>query len=999
MDQSFIEVQFPVSKVSKESYKERKAGQSQTLTGLGKWWGRKPLILVRATILGLLMPAGNDPKKDRDIFLKILMMDSSGVWKRKNKQVKDPIIAENLTLRELKLYFEVPVDLFTGTDLNQDKLIKQAFRSDISKLKWKPGITRTEKEKATRLAFDRMSYDERLEYCLRPEETTLVDPAEWIDINKHLGTEAHSLPELIQQLGIKKFGYVPTVGDCFCGGGSIPFEAARIGLRAYASDLNPLAGLLTWAGLNILSLPGDEIEKLKAFQEKVFDEVAKQVSEWGIEMNEKGWMAKYYLYCNETVCPHCKVKVPMAPSWWVSKKTRTVAIPKFKSERNGFDLEIIQGASSEQILESERLATVRDSSLWCPNCKNLTPVTVLRKDNVDAYGNAVYGLRRWEADEFMPRPGDVFTERLYGIKYLEKNNRKTWAQFLKKPAPATDATYGTIHYVAPTHEDLEREEKVLRLLNERFSEWQEKGYLPSAKIEPGDKTDEPIRTRGWQYWHQLFNSRQLLQNGLFASFSNSLKRNNNEYIISILGLNRIVDFNSKLCRWETGNSQIHQTFYNQALNTLDNFAVKGISAQYVIWIIELIKLLEQSNLSFNLSDARNTNVKNNLWITDPPYADAVNYHELTEFFLAWDKKFIEKIFPDWYTDSKRVLAVKGEGESFNKSMVEIYKNLASHMPENGMQVVMFTHQSPAVWADLTLILWSAGLHVTAAWNIATETESGGLKEGNYVKGTVIMVLRKLTSNITAFSDTITYEIQEEVKHQIDSMRNLEDKEDPNFSDADYILAAYAATLKVLTGYKKIGDINIEYELTKTRDGRSVNPVETIINTAIRTAYDYLIPQSFDSFIWKSLFPEERFFIKGMELEKSNVYQLGAYQEMARGFGIKDFKDMLASTRANQVRFKTPSEFGNRWLRGADTFGNTLLRQVMMAINQSEKEENGQAGRAWLKNEVENYWDKRQVILELLRYLATTGHIDHMNHWQNPAKYAKYLYELVSNDGT
>ena len=31
---SFIEKQFPVSKISKESYKERKAGASQTLTGL-----------------------------------------------------------------------------------------------------------------------------------------------------------------------------------------------------------------------------------------------------------------------------------------------------------------------------------------------------------------------------------------------------------------------------------------------------------------------------------------------------------------------------------------------------------------------------------------------------------------------------------------------------------------------------------------------------------------------------------------------------------------------------------------------------------------------------------------------------------------------------------------------------------------------------------------------------------------------------------------------------
>ena len=51
---SFIETQFPVSKLSKESYKERNAKQGQTLTGLGKWWGRKPLVMVRATLLGVL---------------------------------------------------------------------------------------------------------------------------------------------------------------------------------------------------------------------------------------------------------------------------------------------------------------------------------------------------------------------------------------------------------------------------------------------------------------------------------------------------------------------------------------------------------------------------------------------------------------------------------------------------------------------------------------------------------------------------------------------------------------------------------------------------------------------------------------------------------------------------------------------------------------------------------------------------------------------------------
>jgi putative DNA methylase len=37
-------------------------------------------------------------------------------------------------------------------------------------------------------------------------------------------------------------------------------------------------------------------------------------------------------------------------------------------------------------------------------------------------------------------------------------------------------------------------------------------------------------------------------------------------------------------------------------------------------------------------------------------------------------------------------------------MVEIYKNLTRHMPDNGLQMVMFTHQDPAVWADLGMIL-------------------------------------------------------------------------------------------------------------------------------------------------------------------------------------------------------------------------------------------------------------------------------------------------------
>ena len=93
-----------------------------------------------------------------------------------------------------------------------------------------------------------MGLDERLTYCLRPEElpNSALDNV-WPEVNAHLGTDATSLPELVRQLGERRFGHRPRVGDPFCGGGSIPFEAARLGCDVYAADLNPIACLLTWA--------------------------------------------------------------------------------------------------------------------------------------------------------------------------------------------------------------------------------------------------------------------------------------------------------------------------------------------------------------------------------------------------------------------------------------------------------------------------------------------------------------------------------------------------------------------------------------------------------------------------------------------------------------------------------------------------------------------------------------------------------------------------------
>src|SRR5699024_4260389 len=218
---------------------------------------------------------------------------------------------------------------------------------------------------------------------------------------------ADSFPSLIEELGAKRFGHKPKVGDVFSGGGSIPFEAARLGTDVYASDLNPVASLLTWASLHIAGASNEEVEELKNFQEKVYEAVDKQVSEWDIEHNEKKERADSYLYCMEIKCPECGYKVPLAPSWIIGKGTKTVALLS-DNQLNGFDIDIIQGASKEQFKQAEKNITVKRNNVYCPHCEMETPITSLRGDRKDSEGNTVYGLRLWGENEFIPREDDVF---------------------------------------------------------------------------------------------------------------------------------------------------------------------------------------------------------------------------------------------------------------------------------------------------------------------------------------------------------------------------------------------------------------------------------------------------------------------------------------------------------------------------------------------------------------------------------------------------------------
>ena len=1054
--QSFIESQFPVSRLSKESYKERSAKNSQTLTGLGKWWGRKPLIMVRAIILGLLMPASEDPRKDREVFLALLTMDDDGLWRRKNKNIPLREVHRRLTPCERRDWF--------------------APDSDLDRPRLRRGLSRSDRKRLQRLVFSRIGYDKKLKWCKRPEHLDGPSPDVWESINEHLNTNANTIPELVRELGMRCFGRVPRVGDAFCGGGSVPFEAARIGCDAYGSDLNPVAALLTWGALNIVG-GGEEVAKqVRKAQTEVFKAVDRQITEWRIEHNNVGWRADAYLYCCETTCPECGWWVPLAPSWVIGEKTLTVgnlvAVPADKR----FVIDIHSGVDQTAMSAAREAGTVRGSRLACPKCKTSTPMSAIRGDQRGVGGRG-FGLRSWENEDLVPRPEDVFHERLYCVRWqlpaleallaaeqgISPSPLPEWAmlkdavaalvEFLgsddkrevaalrardwraenravEEARTALDAarkahfskadiqiasqslreTSGIVSdraeglallakripsalYRRVDESDLEREACALRLLRQRFADWQERGYIPSREIVPGAKTNELIRTRGWTHWHHLFTPRQLLVLGKFLAISRRIPDRQIDMISTILGLSRCVDYNSKLCRWHTRKigDKSEQTFSNQALNTLLNFACRGLAALEKTFTLGVSAYALAGSGKVASSDARSTAYSSDIWLTDPPYADAVNYHELSEYFLAWYGQQVTSLFRGWYSDSKRALAVRGANSAFRRSMVDCYRNLATHMPDNGVQVVMFTHQDASVWSDLTLILWAAGLRVTAAWTIGTETQSA-LKQGNYVQGTVLMVLRKQIAEKTAFSDEVIPEVEEEVERQLDAMLKLDDRDDPNFSDADYQLAAYAAALRVLTAYHSIEDIDIARELARERRKGDANPIETIIADAVRTASNFLIPKGLHGHIWRGLGPEEKLYLKGVEIESHGESRTGVYQEFARGFGVRDYRFLLKSGKANETRLKTATEFGRRELGGAG-FGGSVVRQALYAVWRAVETEETADSLTWLRTELPDYWQQRETLVSVLRYLAGLD----IDHWREDATAARLVAGAVEND--
>jgi len=986
---ALIERLLPVQKLSAEAYKEQMAVHGKTLTALGSYWkGRKPLILAKACVLGSLLPATDDARRDLEVFESLMGMDDESFVARWKRRPKPKEILATLSIPRIVDYFTVepagvlPVSAPVEWSKPEYELVKVAWRADLTEL---------ERRRLEAQMLPKAPYRERVDQAQRPEEVMdTVHDHIWEAVNVHMGTSAQSFPELVEQLGIMRFGHRPRVADTFCGSGQIPFEAARLGCDVYAADLNPVACMLSWGAFHIVGGSKASRAKLAKDQEILARLVRAEIDRLGVEIDRTGWRAKVFLYCVEARCPQSGWMVPLLPTLVVSKGYRVVAelVPDPLNKR--YTIEIRTEVSDACIRAAEQGTVDREGKYGeaylmhrVNGAEYKTKISTLRGDYQKPDGTIANRLRQWEKLDFMPRPNDLLQERLYCIEWMRPKKRGKREEY---------------EFRSVTEDDLRREQFAQEYVRQHLADWQNKGWVPDMRIEVGGPPRyqglDLIRARGWTHWHHLFNSRQLL----VASLVNRATGATGKF-----ALTRILNKNSRLSRWDMnvgGGGATQGVFDNQALNTLYNFGARGVANLDDSFTTKFkhFPLVSSLALANNLADAIPT--ESDIYVTDPPYGDAVKYEEILDFFIAWLRKDPPPEFADWIWDSRRSLAIKGEGEDFRRGMVAAYKRMADCMPDNGIQVVMFTHQSGSLWADMANIVWASGLYVTAAWYVVTETDSA-LRAGSNVKGTVLLVLRKRLGARKTTRDDLAWEIQEEVEAQVNALTGLNQnakglyRDENVFEDADIQMAGYAAALRVLTRYATIDGRDMTNEAIRPRVKGETTFVDGLIAFAVDTANQCLVPQGIPKVHWDKLSGAERFYLKMLDMEARGAKTLDNYQNFAKAFKVRDFHALMGDQRANHARLKSAIDFVRAEMGEGSELHQSVLRAVLYAVMELAKNLDGAEVLAHLTLNIPNYFGdmtQRELAIELSDYLAKR--LDTLR--PEEASAARVLCELVKN---
>lgn len=521
-------------------------------------------------------------------------------------------------------------------------------------------------------------------------------------------------------------GRPPTILDPFCGGGSIPLEAQRLGLEAHASDLNPVAVLITKALIEIppkfagcQAVHPTEGKRLFNNEWKGTQGLAEDVRYYGQWMHSEaerrighlypkvtlpqeqgGGKAQViaWLYCRAVKCPNpaCGGVMPLASKFWLSTKKgkETWVEPVINQENKTVRFKVKTGNPN---LASIRLISTGNGLI---NDKGKKAKATFKCVICDR------GIAKGEYIDDEANAGRIFLIPLAIV--AEKKNGRIYLDF----------------------DDLQAE-TALDWATKYLSDHDLNDQLPRESARGTFASNAQGRIYGFKTFADYFTTRQLVALTTFSQLVGEARKEITKDALNVwsrsdaenyadavttylgLGVSKTADYSSSLVVWSQTRDQAKNTFARQALPMVWDFSeinpFAGAAGDLMVSLTGISKSIENCPLPYAkslVSQNDATSIRSEVAIcvsTDPPYYDNVSYADLSDFFYVWLRRSLIGVHPDLLST---LLVPKAQELVATPHRFDGDKGRAQHFFENGLGQV-FARMRESQHPDYPLTVYYA----------------------------------------------------------------------------------------------------------------------------------------------------------------------------------------------------------------------------------------------------------------------------------------------------
>ncbi|GMV85081.1 MAG: hypothetical protein AMXMBFR80_09380 [Dehalococcoidia bacterium] len=464
---------------------------------------------------------------------------------------------------------------------------------------------------------------------------------------------------------------LPAFHDPFAGGGALPLEAQRLGLEAYASDLNPVAVLINKAMIEIPPKfagqppvnPDDRKKMGSVVKWKGAAGLAADVRYYGKWMRDEAEKRIGHLYPKVLVTPEMVAERPDLKPYegreltviaWLWARTVKSPNPAFRDVDvpliSTFMLSTKPGKEAyvEPVVEGHgyRFTVKVGKPQDAQGAKNGTKLSkganfscLMTREPIASshiYSEARAG-RMGARLMAMVAEGDrgrVYVAPTAEMEATAHQARPVWKPDLEMPK--NPRWFSPPLYGLTTYGDLftDRQLVALTTFSDLVGEARERVKRDALVLPRKDLPDDP---------------RGIDDGGTGAqAYADAVA------VYLALGVDKVADYNTTLVAWSPTRDQAKSTFARQALPMVWDYAeinqLAGAAGDFGVSLEGGVRFLESAQSSAEgragQADAAAQGVVHNALVsTDPPYYDNIGYADLSDFFYVWLRRSLKPVIP------------------------------------------------------------------------------------------------------------------------------------------------------------------------------------------------------------------------------------------------------------------------------------------------------------------------------------------------------------------